>query len=153
MSCRSRGFTMIELVVTLIVIGILAVVILPRFANRLSFETAGFADEALAAVQYARKVAVAARRNVCVTVSSSSITLTMAILAGSSQPCSGTAYVINPAGGNFIISPKHSDVTLSGSGITFDGQGRPSAATNITIIGDTNLTLSVVAGTGYAYIH
>lgn len=148
---KRRGFTLIELVVVIVVVGIIAIVVLPRFGDQRTFETRGFADEALAAVQFARKTAVASRRNVCAIVSGSTLSLTMATLAGSAQACSTS--VINPAGGNYVVSPRHADVVFSGSfNVTFDGQGRPSAGASITIAGDTNYTLSVAAGTGYANV-
>lgn len=156
---RNRGFTLVELVVTLIVTSILAVAVLPRFADRQVFETRGFSDVALAAVQYARKVAVASRRNVCAVVSGSTLTLTMATLAGSAQAC--TANVVGQTAGGYAVSPRHSDVTFSGAfNVTFDGQGRPldsshnllTADATITIRGDIDYTLGVTAGTGYAYI-
>ena len=64
--CRQRGFTLVELIITVIIVGILAVVALPRFIDKLAFETRGFVDQTLSTLQYARKVAVASGRNVCV---------------------------------------------------------------------------------------
>lgn len=148
---RSRGFTLVELVATMILVAIMAAVAIPMLSSRQTFETRGFADEALAAVQYARKTAVASRRNVCVQASGSSLGLSMATLAGSAQAC--TASVPNPAGGNYVISPRHGDVSFSGSlSVTFDGQGRPSAGATVSIVGDRTYTLGVVAATGYAYV-
>lgn len=157
---RHRGFTLMELIVVLIVIGILAVAVLPRFADRRTFETRGFADEALAALQYARKAAVASRRNVCAVVAGSTLTLTTATLAGSAQACS--VAVANPAGGNYAITPRHADVNFVGAfSVIFDGQGRPldagthallAANATTTIAGDANHVLGVTAGTGYPYV-
>lgn len=149
---RQRGFTMVELVTTMIVIGILAALALPRFADRRAFDTRGFADEALAAVQYARKVAVASRRNVCVTVSGADLSLTMATLAGSAQGC--TVDVVRPAGGSFRISTPAGVNFGSTFAVVFDGKGRPSplAGASVVIQGDVAYTLSVEAQTGHAHV-
>jgi len=152
-SVRQRGFTLIELVVTMIVIGILAATIMPRFIDRQAFETRGFADEALAAVQFARKVAVASRRNVCANVTpGGALALTMATLAGSAQPCA--VAVARPAGGNYTIAPRVGNVGFDGAfAVVFDGEGRPSAAASVRIVGDTTYLLIVDAGTGYAEVN
>jgi len=52
---RRRGFTLPELVMVIVVIGILAVVTAPRFISWKGFASRGFYDEAQAVVRYARK--------------------------------------------------------------------------------------------------
>ncbi len=64
---RQRGFTLVELVTTLILIGILAAAVVPRFFGDHGFEERGFYDETIAALRYAQKSAIARRRTVCVT--------------------------------------------------------------------------------------
>lgn len=63
---KQSGFTLIELIVVIIIVGILAITVIPRFANKSNFEARGYYDNTLAFLQYAQKTAVAQRRRVCV---------------------------------------------------------------------------------------
>lgn len=65
---HQRGFTMIELVVTMIVIGILAVTVLPKFDVVGSMDASGYADQMASLIRYGQKTAIAQRRWVTVNV-------------------------------------------------------------------------------------
>lgn len=55
---------MIELIVVMIIVGILSVVVLPRFASLGDFEARGHADQVQALLRFAQKEAIAERRTV-----------------------------------------------------------------------------------------
>lgn len=61
-----RGFTLVELVVVMVIVGILAFTAMPRFFDE-GFSERGVHDGVRAAIEYARRSAVASRRYVCVT--------------------------------------------------------------------------------------
>lgn len=149
---RSEGFTNIEVVVVLVLVGILAAVAIPRFAERSAFDQRGFLDQTRAAIQYARKSAVAQRRNVCVTVSSGAVAVTRASIAGSAASCS-TA-LLDPATGNALNLLAPTGVSLSpATTLTFDGLGRlasPVGGASITVSGMA-APIAVERETGYVH--
>ena len=64
MSCRFRthatgGFTTVELVLVIVIIGILGAMAGPRFFNNSTFDERAYYDELSSSVRYAQKVAVA----------------------------------------------------------------------------------------------
>ncbi len=148
-----RGFTLIELTVVLLLIGILAVAVAPRFANRAAFDERGFVDQVRAAVQFARKSAVAQRRNVCVAVAGSGLSITRAQAAGASAAC--TVALVDPATGSAFAAIPPAGVSLSPAvNMVFDALGRlasPDATTAITVSGLDVSVVTVERETGHVH--
>ena len=74
-----RGFTLIELIMVIVLLGVLSVFAAPRVFNNQDFYARGFHDETMAYLRYAQKTAIAQRRTVCVTFSANSLTLAAAL--------------------------------------------------------------------------
>ena len=87
---RSTGITLIELTLVLVLLGILAVVALPRLDTR-GFDEYAYAEELRSALRYARQVAVA--RNAAVAVPIAGNTFRVC------SPVDCSAYLINPGNG------------------------------------------------------
>lgn len=148
-TAQLRGFTLVELVITMIVMGILAVVALPRFANQSTFESRGFADQSLAALQFGRKVAVASGRNVCmesVADPDPRLKTTMAPTRGASVACDVAEVNLNPA----VKWRTYSGVAYGSSlNVVFYADGSTSSDT-ATVTGDSTYNI-VVEPTGYVH--
>ena len=143
-----RGVTLVELVVTIAIAGLLAAVAIPRFVGRDAFDSRGFHDLAITTVRYAQKTAIAWRKEVFVCVDASSVA------AGTAAGC-GTP-IVNPATGAPLVATAPSGVTLAPVlNLSFDGLGRPSAGTTIaftsTIPDDPARQIVVEAETGYVH--
>lgn len=65
---RQRGFTVIELVACIVVLGILAAVAAPSLFDNQTFIARGYADEVASSLRYAQKIAIASGCAVQVTV-------------------------------------------------------------------------------------
>jgi MSHA pilin protein MshC len=65
---RSRGFTLVEVVAVLIIVGIIGAVAAPRLFDTAVFSERGYADEIAASLRYSRRIAVASACNVRFTV-------------------------------------------------------------------------------------
>ena len=93
------GFTLTELVVVIVIATILSAFAISRI-NTTSFNTEGFANQTMAAIRYAQKIAISQRRNVAVTVAIGSVSLSYPdIGAPVHQPPSADPFTINkPAG-------------------------------------------------------
>ncbi len=152
-----RGFTLVELIMVIVILGVLAVYAAPRMFNSNDFYARGFHDETLGLLRYAQKAAIAQRRTVCVAFTSTSATLTMAS-AASTYNCATAAALTGPNGSPTITA--RSGVTYNTTtppvDFNFDGLGRPinssgaaMATQNIKI--DNAADVVVEASTGYVH--
>jgi MSHA pilin protein MshC len=133
---NQRGFTLVELITVMVIIGILAVAAVPRFFDNDVFQARGAADQVIAALRYGQKVAIAQHSNVDVRISSGANPQCDSTLVASAVVCViSNGVKVNPA------LPRT---------ITFNalGQRVPNAATSI-VVGTTSINIELETG----YVH
>lgn len=155
------GFTLIELIATLIVIGILAVIVTPRFFGTHGFEERGFHDETIAALRYAQKAAIAQHRLTCVTFTAKTVSVR---IASTNPPATAGTCDTDLQGADgktpFLVDAtadtkyRNADVKFANSAtlpsLTFDPLGRSNAAATLQVYGHTS-AITIEAETGYVH--
>jgi MSHA pilin protein MshC len=153
---NQHGFTMVELITVMVIVGVLAAVAAPRFFDRGTFDSRGFHDQVISTLRYAQKAAIAQRRLVCVSFPSSTriainTAANFADLACNTdlQSPSGTY----PTGQTTYTVDAPSGVTMSGyANFNFNALGRPSfgVAQSIAVSGYAT-PIAVEVETGYVH--
>ena len=154
------GFTLIELIMVMILVGILSVTIMPRFANKSAFEGRGFVDQSLTMVRYAQKVAIAQRTNVFVNINATTICLTYVADANcASTTQSEKVFALSPMPLASDQSWMKKNAPTGSAFVTpisfsFSALGKPSLASTTVInmtVDSAAQTMTVERETGYVH--
>ena len=144
---NTGGFTLVELVMMMVIIGILAVVALPRMDTGV-YRVLEFHDKTVAALRYAQKPAPSPRRMVCVAFTASTVTLT--IDHDKSGACDGQPLILAGGNSNVVQSGDPVNAVFNPVPVDFnflsDGTG---ADRSLAIAGQPAIT--VVGTTGSVY--
>ncbi len=145
---------MVELITVLVLIGVLAVVVMPRLHGANGLHATAWRDQLGAAVLQARHTAVGHRRLVCLTVATGELRLAMA----SSNPATACNTSINGPDGDARWAVDAQRLAISASPaatlyfqpdgrVSRDGAGAQVASFTLGIAGEASL--SVIGSTGH----
>jgi MSHA pilin protein MshC len=161
--CCARGFSLVELIVILLLIGILSVAALARMDSMRVFGERSDYDMVRSAIQHARKAAIAKRRYVCVQASASALTLTVDTNPpeSTSPPFAGACPFAAalplpqpdtrdpPCPASNVLCLRSTSLSFSNPALQFDALGRAAATATVTVSGYAPIT--VEAETGLVY--
>lgn len=144
---------MVELITVMVLVGVLAVVAMPRLDSALALRGAGWRDQLQAGLLQARVLAQGHRRLVCVSVATGEIRLSMA----SANPASSCNTVLNGLDGDARWALDGNGIALSLSPvgmlffqpdgrITSDGAGTNAVNASLAIAGEAALQISGETG-------
>jgi len=145
---HSNGFTMIELVMVIVILGILAAVAIPRMSGLSDYRGLEFHDKVVSALRHAQKTATSHRRTVCVAFTASTVTLTIA--QANAGAC--VANLMAPGANSNVV--QSSDTTNAvfnpvPPAFNFLSDGTTGAVPDLAISGQTPIV--VVGTTGHVH--
>jgi len=153
MSKAHSGFTLIELIMVLTMVGVLAAVVGPKLFATGTFDARGFHDETLALLRFAHKSAIAQRRPVCVVFGVNTARLAIDSDRNSATGASGCeANLTGPRGDSpgAIAARGTVQYAATPASVIIDGLGQPAAGQTLQVSGATR-TITVEATTGYVH--
>ena len=133
---HQRGFTLVELITVMVIVGILAVAVMPRFFEVSTFEDRGSADQVKSLLRFAQKTAIAQHRSISVAISGDA----------ASPSCTTTLAGTIPE----LTCQVKSTVTAGPGTYTFNALGQRTAGTDCITVSGSNI-IKVEAETGYVH--
>lgn len=145
------GYTVVELVVVMVVMGIVAVNAMPAFFSASRFEELGFADASAGALRFARKVAVISGCDTRVAIGASGYQVLRRVTDCATGAM--TRGVARPGGGDWAEAAP-TGVTVGTLDLYFDATGAPHdhvssvplTAPQSVAVGSRNITVEPVTG-------
>jgi len=158
---RAQGFTMVELVVVMILVGVLAALGIPRLLGDKNMEAAVFGDQVVSGLRRAQAIATSHRRVVCVSIAARGVTMRLNGCGNAGLALTGlgddeyattdsalAAVPVAPPGVLLFFQPD-GRITTDSAGATPVGNGSIAITATVDNQANTVRTIRVEGTTGY----
>jgi MSHA pilin protein MshC len=148
---REAGFTLVELVIVMVLMGVLTALGMSRFADREPFAAQAVGDQLVSGLRVAQAMAVAQRRVLYVAIASTPPALSVCLDAACTQP------LPTPAGDAQWLADTSGLHLNTAASFSYGADGVPSLAASLQlqVLGDGGLAATPVitleAGSGYVH--
>lgn len=138
-SDKALGFTLVELIIVIVVMGVISVVVAPRFFDKDAYKSRGFYELSLTALRYAHKLAMGTGCHTQVNFSATGVTVKQR------DNCTSGAFSVDvkhPGNPDQLFSESETGVSIGSLSIFFDGAGRPyDSGTGVLLTAPVSLTI------------
>jgi MSHA pilin protein MshC len=141
---HSAGFTLVELVIVLVLLGILAIAIIPRAPSKGSLTLTGQAHQLASDIRYVQSLSMTRGQRFCFRLTPTGYNMTTT----AANACTATP-TEHPAGRALPVSLDGLSVnsTLPAGDVIFNGKGAPYADATTALAANAVITLSGEGGT------
>jgi prepilin-type N-terminal cleavage/methylation domain-containing protein len=153
-----KGFTFIELIIVLTILGLLSSVGLSKFSSTSSFKERGFTDGTLTSFRYAHKLANTSGCHVSVVLNNTNLKLSRWPACKPADHSVVTSLIRNPNNSGGFSNATPTGILVSSIDFYFDGTGKPfttsseSALTSVTNISIGSRTIKLEPETGFTHL-
>ena len=145
---RVAGFTLLELVATIVIVGVLAATAAPTFFNNQPFEERGYADELASTLRYARRIAVASECRVAVSINAGGYTVNQHAMLGNCDTGTNWNTPVRRPDGRPLNGTTPAGVTVAPTVlVVFEVKGNIASAPPPVNVGSFTLTWDMTTGT------
>jgi len=143
---KTSGFTLVELIVVILIVGILSVSIAPRFFGVTAYENRKVTDELLSALRYSQQMAMNRGGNIELVLTTNNFTVQL----------SGGGNLRSPDGLTPYTKEFPNNINPNPDTVRFNALGQPITLAGVLLTVDTTLTINATntitirANTGYA---